>query len=97
LVGFHQLRRVLSKKVADHLWVSAKEQKTLTFKTCPVCYKGMNEVSLTSDLLLDICTRCHMVWFDPEEYERAPLTIPSIDPELRVDQETRKELALLRF
>jgi len=44
-------------------------------RRCPHCWEGMVEVQPAPDvpLKLDVCTHCHMVWFDPREFEQVPV------------------------
>jgi len=49
-----------------------------------------------TSILIDLCTRCHLVWCDPGEFEATTASAP-IDPEQRVDLETRKSLALAKI
>lgn len=49
-----------------------------------------------TSILIDLCTRCHLVWYDRDEFE-ATTASAAIDPELSVDLATRKSLALAKI
>ncbi len=46
---------------------------------------------------LDICTRCHFIWFDPQEFERLPKVETNKPQEPDLSVEAREALALARL
>jgi len=48
-------------------------------------------------LCLDVCTVCHFVWFDPEEFEALPRLVQEQDSLKHLSEEQRTALALARL
>ncbi|MEA2434963.1 MAG: hypothetical protein QOG54_2420 [Actinomycetota bacterium] len=79
------LRRVVEKGYANHIWGASSELPTGSGRKCAVCEKPMTLVPSGSnerDPLVDVCRRCQFVWFDPAEFETAPLLPVTVEPEL---------------
>lgn len=72
-MGFSLLRRTADTRWATELWADARAGAATEVKACPSCRAGMI-VGTSRELSLDVCKSCHLVWFDPGEYERAPVT-----------------------
>ncbi len=81
------LRRIGSKEAIRQLWQQARGEggtsgaasgKTKTSgAACPECGRPMAEAAVpirssSPPLLLDVCTRCELVWFDPRKFEFFP-------------------------
>lgn len=93
LVGFHLLRHLLPKSAADHLWIKGHENSKGQ-RACPLCRREMSETGLPNDpIVLDLCTHCHMVWFDSGEFEAEPFKPLPEYPVLRMDLAERRRYA----
>ena len=87
------LRKNIANEAVNRLWLRARSDDAPRRRSCPACFAPMAEVCLTpapSEHVIDVCTRCHTVWFDAREYERMPLLeqlpktfIGSLPPEAR--------------
>ena len=77
------LRRLVAQDFARALWRQAAERAVGGDRLCLVCEQEMVEVEIDAGGSLDVCRRCHFVWFGPGEYERAPeVYVPKSEPEL---------------
>jgi membrane associated rhomboid family serine protease len=71
------LRKHIDRDTVEHFWAHARRRKLAGSGTraCPACDRVMVEAPPLPDLPippLDVCKRCQIVWFDPQEYERMP-------------------------
>ncbi len=75
-VGLSLLRRTLLKGYINGIWQEAHSEKARDSRKCPSCQKKMVVVpSLAKEeelIPIDVCKRCHFLWFDPDEFEKAP-------------------------
>ena len=98
-----QLRKTIEKKFIDQLWIAARNNGHLRKRACPGCERPMVEVPVaeqTDDailLVLDVCTTCQFVWFDPAEYQSSPEGPPREETEKPMSPEAREALALGRI
>lgn len=94
------LRRYIPRPVVNKLWQTARTNILPRKRVCPACEHMMAEVPILtaqSEIHLDVCTVCQVVWFDPGEHETLP-TIPrkeTIDDKL--SQEVREKIAILEL
>ncbi len=61
--------------MVNRLWQRARSGKYSGSRHCPACRYRMPEVPIINNEkteYIDICTRCHFVWFDPHEFEHFP-------------------------
>ena len=87
------LRKNVIRETVNRLWLRARSEGAPRRRDCPACFAPMAEVCLTpepSEHVIDVCTRCQVVWFDAREYERMPAMeqlpttfIASLPPEAR--------------
>jgi membrane associated rhomboid family serine protease len=78
------MRRVVDRSYANRIWGAAAEIPTGSGRKCCVCEKPMTLVPSgpsERDPLVDVCRRCQFVWFDPAEFEVAPLLPKVVEPE----------------
>jgi len=91
------IRRVCPPDMVNLLWQKARSGEYIEKRNCPICQQKMREVSLDNKenaLLLDVCIKCHFVWFDPKEYESLPKT-QTISSEMdRLPPKAREQLAI---
>ena len=66
------MRRVTTGRWAIELWQQARDHPNHTGPPCPSCRNSMVEVAAPTSQL-DVCLGCQLVWFDTDEYERAPV------------------------
>ncbi len=100
-VTFELLRRALPLPLVNRLWQRARSGRYQTRRSCPACQRQMTEVPVASStattIYLDVCTRCHFVWFDSHELEVLPkLPAPPAGSEV-LSPEAREALALARL
>jgi membrane associated rhomboid family serine protease/Zn-finger nucleic acid-binding protein len=58
-------------RFARQLWSAAAQHPESGKRPCPSCRRRMAEVRAEEDApKLDVCQRCHFVWFDSREYEQ---------------------------
>ncbi len=72
--GVALLRKLIEPQFVNQLWQRALAA-TAGARGCPSCTRKMREVTVREpdgSLTLDVCAACHLVWFDPAEYERSP-------------------------
>jgi membrane associated rhomboid family serine protease len=101
------LRKQLEAGYVNRLWREALDGGGVeTATTCPACERRMREVAAprtesgSGSLHLDVCTGCHVVWFDVHELEsaRAEASIPVVaDSDAGLPPRAREILALARI
>jgi Zn-finger nucleic acid-binding protein len=94
------LRKHIPRSVMNNLWLTARSGDYPNKHPCPSCDKRMAEIPLHGEdepERLDLCTVCHIAWFDPSEYESLP-TIPR-EPTLKeiLPQEALERLAVVKI
>ena len=87
------LRKNVIHETVNRIWLRARAEDVPRRRDCPACFAPMAEVCLTfepSEHVIDVCTRCQVVWFDAREYELVPTMeqlpttfIASLPPEAR--------------
>ncbi len=68
------LRRVLDRDIVNQVWQGARGGEGSAGADCPSCGKATREITAPlgwEGIPLDVCTRCHFVWFDGDEYDAA--------------------------
>lgn len=71
------LRKVAPRRAVLALWQRAREEGAKAGQRCPSCDRAMREVATpapSGELPIDVCTGCHLIWFDAGELERLPDT-----------------------
>jgi len=95
-VALSVLRKQASRDFLKILWGQSFGQRN-TGRPCPHCGRGMAEVQPNpgeSSLTLDVCTRCHVVWFDPKEFAQVPaVSVSARAGEARMSPEAEAALA----
>lgn len=77
------LRKAFAKSVVEWVWDIARKQKEAGPRACPICAQRMVVVPASSDaesVRLDVCTLCHIVWFDHKEFEQVGALVPPPGP-----------------
>lgn len=88
LVTLGLLRRILLPGPLDALWREARAGRGRAGRDCPSCRAGMREIPLLVEpesggqavVNLDVCTRCHLVFFDVSEFEQMALAPVELAP-----------------
>lgn len=98
-VNLSVLRKTRSVAFVSDLWAKVRNGDGVFGRACPACEKPMLTVSVPSGAGwedLDACKVCQFVWFDPEEFERIPVTVPvkPKDEPRELPQKAREALAL---
>lgn len=93
------LRRHVPTKVVNGLWQSAKSGRFAGTRECPACMAGMAAmpvpVTENATQVLDVCTRCQLVWFDSGEHQALPVKQQEISYMESLPQAAREKLALI--
>jgi len=99
-VGVELLRRTFTPESINPLWLHAINQPGDTGATCPSCQNAMTQVNLSDDsnIRVDVCKRCHFVWFDTGETDTLVPQIPKPDKNAPppMPQKARELLALAK-
>jgi Zn-finger nucleic acid-binding protein len=76
------LRRTFSPDSINPLWLHAMENAGQPGRPCPQCEQPMLTVSFPGTGLppIDICKKCHVVWFDRGEVETLQPRAPQAEP-----------------
>ncbi|HXF83740.1 MAG TPA: rhomboid family intramembrane serine protease [bacterium] len=94
-VGVGVARRVLRSDVVTALWVAGRAADRTRSRTCPACGQLMAEVRAPVNgptPAVDVCPRCHLLWFDAAELEALPAP-PAPPPEPELPEAAREILA----
>jgi membrane associated rhomboid family serine protease/Zn-finger nucleic acid-binding protein len=92
-VGMGVLRKAIERDAVNRVWRAACDGAGVSSRPCPVCAANMSEVNVGNHVThVDVCIRCHMVWFDGGEYEVMPPSGIVLPPEL-----SEKARAVLAF
>jgi len=94
------LRKVIPRAVLNSLWQKARSGQFSGVRRCPSCRRPMAEIPVDAGGMaeqLDVCTSCHLVWFDRGEFEALPKTSPGKPPSTELSPEARQALALHRL
>ena len=91
------VQKVIPRQVVNSLWQKARANRHSDGKTCPACKRWMTEVTILygerTDYL-DVCTGCHVVWFDPREFESLPKIASATSKTRQITEKEREALAL---
>lgn len=74
-VGVGLLRKTPVRDYVSRVWAVARLRTNAGGRLCPVCSGPMAAVPSLPDYVsptLDVCRRCHIIWFDPSEFEQLP-------------------------
>lgn len=96
------LKKTVPGETVNSLWQEALARSGAPKRHCPSCNHLMAEVAIkgaSHDVYLDVCTGCHLVWFDATEYEMLPhkptqKSTKSISP---VSAEAREKMAKIKI
>lgn len=66
------LRRYAPEAFVRHVWWAARDPDTPLGQPCPSCRRSAREVPGSTPVLLDVCPRCQLVWFDAAEFDTVP-------------------------
>lgn len=86
--------------MVNHLWQRARSGQYAGTRPCPACKHRMSEVPIIikeKTEYIDVCSKCHFIWFDPHEFEHLPkleIKHPQSQP---LSMEAREALALARL
>jgi membrane associated rhomboid family serine protease/Zn-finger nucleic acid-binding protein len=94
-VTIELLRNRFTPESINPLWIHAMRSEGRVGALCPSCRRPMIDVALSdrAQVEVDVCKRCHFVWFDANEVDTlVPRPPPVAEPEL--PQEARELLAI---
>jgi Zn-finger nucleic acid-binding protein len=69
------LRRYLGGSLVQNFWRKAIAGSATAEKKCPSCRQSLSCFKVNKDgqtIVLDICRRCHLLWFDKGELDAFP-------------------------
>jgi len=66
------MRRAVAAPTVTWLWTAARDGQGPPGRPCPSCDAPTVEVGVNGGPRIDVCTRCHFLWFDPSELESLP-------------------------
>ncbi len=91
-------KKMVPRQAVNTLWQRARAGRHGAGKTCPACRRRMSEVPIVSGEkteYLDVCTGCHFIWFDPQEFETLPKSAAMKAPKVRqISDKEKEEIAL---
>lgn len=95
------VKKAIPRQTVNALWQRARAGREGDGKQCPACRRRMAEVPVRSagrTEYLDVCAGCHLIWFDPQEFESLPKSAAAKAPDARQMPDAEKEaLALARL
>jgi Zn-finger nucleic acid-binding protein len=96
-ITFELIRKLVPNEFTKELWVQTVAGQYPQKRKCPSCSQLMAEVPITindNETSYDTCKRCHIIWFDKNEYEQLP-KIP-VEPKMyeKLTMEQREKLGL---
>jgi len=74
-VTLETIRKAIPRPMVNHLWQRARSGQYAGTRPCPACKHRMSEVPIISKEkteYIDVCSKCHFIWFDPHEFENIP-------------------------
>jgi Zn-finger nucleic acid-binding protein len=89
------LRRYLGGSLVQSFWRKAIAGSAPAERKCPSCRQSLSAFEIQKDgqtIVLDICRRCHLLWFDKGELDAFPKAKTE-----ELSPQTRQELALLKI
>jgi Zn-finger nucleic acid-binding protein len=88
------LRKYLADNIVSEFWITAIDQSTQSNRKCPSCKQPLSEFSTSSGerrVILDLCKKCQLIWFDKDELEAFPKT------KAETASDIERQLALARI
>jgi Zn-finger nucleic acid-binding protein len=89
------LRRYLGGSIVQNFWRKAIAGSAVAEKKCPSCRRSLSSFKVSKDeqtIVLDICRRCQLLWFDKGELD----AFPKVNTE-ELPAKVKRELALLKI
>ena len=99
-VTLEAVRKVIPRPMVNHLWQRARSGQHARTRQCPACKHRMSEVPIISKErteYIDVCSKCHFIWFDPHEFEHLPKVEIKDTQGLPLPMEAKEALALARL
>lgn len=62
------LRATLPLALVNQLWQDARNATSRTGRPCPLCQVAMVSRASHQGQVLEICSSCRLIWFDPGDY-----------------------------
>lgn len=100
VVSIPTVRKGLDPKAFKKIWQRLYAGETDTGRPCPGCKNPLSVVKADgqeSEILIDICRSCQILWFDDKEFSSLPKNAPEAEPEtlLKGEQQKTPESRLL--
>ncbi len=98
MVGLGVLRKAIDRNAVNGLWRSARDEGGRPSRPCPVCAGAMSEVTSPGEAPpVDVCVRCHMMWFDGGEWDAMPAISPPPSEAPVLSEEARARWAFYKM
>jgi len=91
------LRKHVPRPIVNYIWQQARSPDAIGKRKCPGCDAQMAEIDMKGNAPLDVCTRCHFVWFDPGEHEALPERLDKTPKKEVLPQKAREAIALAKL
>ena len=92
VVSLPTVRKGLKPQEFKKIWQQLYSGKTKTGRPCPGCKKPLTVVKADGqddEILIDVCRRCQVLWFDDKEFSSLPRAEP--EPVLEYVPESRSK------
>lgn len=99
-VALEVIKKAIPRPIVNQLWQRARSGQYAGYRKCPACKRSMTEIPIISKNkteYLDVCTGCHFIWFDPQEYECLPKVPIATERKNEIPLKDREALALARL
>lgn len=100
VVSIPTVRKGLDPKAFKKIWQKLYSAEPDTGRPCPGCKNPLTVVEADgqdSEILIDVCRSCQILWFDDKEFSSLPKVVPEVEPDIthKDTQEKRPESRVL--
>ena len=93
MISLPTVRKGMKPKAFKKIWKQLYSGEAETGRPCPGCKKPLSVVEADgegSELMIDLCRSCQILWFDDKEFSGLPEPeeVPKIEPEKRLEKQT---------
>lgn len=93
VVSIPTVRKGLDPKAFKKIWQKLYAGETKTGRPCPGCKKPLSVIEADgqeTEILIDVCRSCQILWFDDNEFSSLPRVVPEVEPEILPEGEQQK-------
>ncbi len=94
------IRKTIPRPMVNLLWQRVRSGQYAGTRQCPACKRRMLEIPIINKEkteYIDVCTSCHLIWFDPHEFEHLPKVEIQKSQEPLLSTKAREALARARL